>query len=80
MNEAQGRFAQARGGFTELGLEQELIQLDEAAATCSALDGDPDSAIALAGEALEQAAAAEADSLLASLHRVRGFAHASRGD
>ncbi len=80
MDEAQGRFAQARGGFTDLGLAQELIQLDEAAATCRALDGDPDGAIALAGEALDRAAAAEAESLLASLHRVRGFAHASRGD
>jgi tetratricopeptide (TPR) repeat protein len=79
MDEAQGRFAQARAGFTELGLVQELIQLDEAAATCRALDGDPDGAITLAGDAMDRAAA-EAESLLASLHRVRGFAHASRGD
>jgi class 3 adenylate cyclase/tetratricopeptide (TPR) repeat protein len=79
-DEAHGRFAQARSTFTELGLPQELVQLDEAAAACRARAGDYDGAIQLATEALERANAEQVDSVLAALHRVRGFAHASRGD
>jgi tetratricopeptide (TPR) repeat protein len=80
IDEAEGRFAQARAGFTELGLAHELLLLDEAAATCRARAGDFEGAIALAGEALERAATEQADAMLASLYRVRGFAHASRGE
>jgi tetratricopeptide (TPR) repeat protein len=72
--DALARFATARGGFAELGLEQELIGLDEAEAECLAAAGDAERAIELAAAAITRAQELHVDSALAALHRVRGHA------
>ena len=77
--EALERFAVARSIFTELGLTQELIWLDEAAADCLVATGELDRAIELATSAIEQAHEFDVGSALASLHRVRGYALMAAG-
>jgi tetratricopeptide (TPR) repeat protein len=73
-DEALLRFEAARAGFTELGLAQELISVDEAVADCLVEAGKPNQAIELAGSALARAQELRVEGALAALHRVRGSA------
>ena len=79
-DEARQRFDEARAGFHELGLAQELIVLDDAVAECLVVAGDAAGAIELADDAIARAQATSFDAALASLYRVRGSAHGSVGD
>ncbi|HEY8828832.1 MAG TPA: adenylate/guanylate cyclase domain-containing protein [Jatrophihabitantaceae bacterium] len=78
-DDALARFDAARAGFTELGLAQELVSLDEATAECLVEAGDVDRAIELASAALARAHELHVESALASLHRVRGSALGAAG-
>jgi class 3 adenylate cyclase/tetratricopeptide (TPR) repeat protein len=73
------RFEAARVGFTELGLAQEAISLDEAVADCFIEAGEPNQAIELAGSTLARAKALRLEGALASLHRVLGSALVAAG-
>jgi len=77
-DDARASFDAARAGFTELGLDQELIGLDEATAELLIDTGDVDSAIDLASDALARARD-HAESASASLFRVLGSALAAAG-
>jgi tetratricopeptide (TPR) repeat protein len=68
------RFEAARAAFTDLGLAQELLGLDEAVAECFIQTGDIGLAIELAADALARADELGHDNVLAALHRVHGFA------
>jgi class 3 adenylate cyclase/tetratricopeptide (TPR) repeat protein len=71
----------AREGFADLGLPQELIVLDGAAAECLLEVGDPSAALDRVTETLAQAHEQQVESALAYLHRVRGLAlHAAGRD
>jgi class 3 adenylate cyclase/tetratricopeptide (TPR) repeat protein len=73
-DDALERFDVARAIFIELELAKELIGLDEAVADCLVQTGAFDQAIELSSDAIARADELHADSLLASLHRVRGDA------
>jgi tetratricopeptide (TPR) repeat protein len=78
-DDALERFEVARAIFTELGLAQELIGLDEAVADCLVAAGDVDRAIELATAAIARARELHVDSAFSSLHRVHGYALLAAG-
>jgi len=73
-DEALALFETARTIFTELGLAQELIGLDEAVAECLVEAGENEQALELATAAVTRASDLHVESALASLHRIRGSA------
>jgi tetratricopeptide (TPR) repeat protein len=79
IHEALARFDVARSGLTELGLPIELIGLDTALADCLTDAGHLERAISVANEAVARAEELHAESLLASVHRVRGRALLAAG-
>jgi class 3 adenylate cyclase/tetratricopeptide (TPR) repeat protein len=72
--EGLARFEEARARFTELGEPQELIDTDVARAECLQLQGTWQEALDLAADTLERASAVGAQTLLPTIHRIRGFA------
>jgi tetratricopeptide (TPR) repeat protein len=81
VDEALARFELARSMLTEVGAEHEVQDIDARVAECKLLKGDAEGALALAGEILARADAAEAIERLAPhLHRVRGYAMLVGGD
>jgi tetratricopeptide (TPR) repeat protein len=78
-DDALERFEVARAIFTELGLAQELIGLDEALADCLVGAGDLDRAIEVASAAIARARELHVGSAFSSLHRVEGYALLAAG-
>jgi class 3 adenylate cyclase/tetratricopeptide (TPR) repeat protein len=78
VEEALEELGDARARFTALGLDQELVAVDSAAAECHLLAGRDVEALSRVEAALARARGDHPDGLPA-VHRVRGFVHLSAG-
>ena len=81
MDDALGRFEEAKANFVHVGAEQDALATDARIAECNVFLGNADAALELAERALSRAASTNAVAPVAPLlERVRGEALLQRGD
>jgi len=75
VEEARGRFSQARMLLSDVGAEHEVLDIDARLAECHLLNNEPEAALALADESLAKPDTSGAIARLTPLlNRTRGYA------
>jgi len=79
IDEALGRFDEARSHLLHAGAQHDVLEVDARIAECRIVQGDADAALELTAGALDQTGTSNLK-LVALVERVRGFALHGQGD
>ncbi len=81
VDEALNRFEEAKTHFLDVGMQQDILEVDARIAECRVVSGDSVAALELAAATLSRAQSSNAVAkVVPLLERVRGYALLQRGD